>query len=492
MKAFIPYIAYLLISISLVACSHDIQITGTLDEDPTIFPDYKEVTIPVNIAPLNFVVQEAKGQSLQLVIEGQQQKINVTGDDGCFQIPQKAWKKLLEAEQGHDIKLTVCKKVNGEWKSMKPFSISIVPDKVDKYIAYRLVAPGYIFWEKMGIYQRNLENFDQTPIFENKITTYNCVNCHSFPNRNPEKMVFHMRARHAGMVYLDHDKIEKLNTKTDQTITPLVYPYWHPSEKYAAFSTNQTRLAVFTHNVNYMEVYDFESDIELYNFEKHEIFSSPLLSSKKAFETFPTFSPDGKSLYFCSADSVAPMPGSYLDTHYSLCRIDFDAETETFGDKVDTLYNARETKMSVSFPRISPDGKYLVFTLHKYGNFSIWQKDADLYMLNLTDNNIYPLKEINTDQSESYHSWSDNNRWMVFSSRRIDGLYTRPFFTYIDENGKAHKPFMLPQKNPQQFYDNLLYSYNIPEFIKDKVTFDRHAIAKHMRESDGIDVTYKK
>ena len=147
--------------------------------------------------------------------------------------------------------------------------------------------------------------------------------------------------------------------------------------------------------------------------------------------------------------------------------------------------------MSVSFPRISPDGKYLVFTLHQYGNFSIWQKDADLYMLNLADNTIQPMDEINTDQSESYHSWSDNNRWMVFSSRRIDGLYTRPFFTYIDENGKAHKPFMLPQKNPQQFYDNLLYSYDLPEFIKDKVTFDRHAIAKHMRDDAGFDVTYK-
>lgn len=492
MKFFTKYIGCFIFCLSLAACNHDIQITGSINEEPNIFPDYKDVTIPVNIAPLNFILQDAKGIPTRLVIEGQQQKITVKGDDGYFEIPQKAWKKLLETEQGSKINLTVCKKVGGEWKSMKPFSISIVKDKVDKYIAYRLVAPGYIFWEKMGIYQRNLENFDQTPIFENKITTYNCVNCHSFPSRDPNKMILHMRTRNGGMVYLNHDKIEKLNTKTDETISPLVYLYWHPSEKYAAFSTNQTRLAVFTHNVNYMEVYDSESDVVLYNLEKKEIFSSPLISSKKAFETFPSFSPDGKSLYFCSADSVAPMPGVYLDTHYSLCRIDFDAETETFGDKVDTLYNARDTKMSVSFPRVSPDGKYLAFTLHQYGNFSIWQKDADLYMLDLSNNNIYSLDEINSDQSESYHSWSDNNRWMVFSSRRVDGLYTRLFFTYIDENGKAHKPFMLPQKHPQRFYENLLFSYNLPEFIKDKVTFNRHAIGKHMRESESINVTYKK
>ena len=184
------------------------------------------------------------------------------------------------------------------------------------------------------------------------------------------------------------------------------------------------------------------------------------------------------------------MPGSYLDTHYSLCRIDFDAETETFGDKVDTLYNARDTKMSVSFPRISPDGKYLVFTLHQYGNFSIWQKDADLYMLNLADNTIQPMDEINTDQSESYHSWSDNNRWMVFSSRRIDGLYTRPFFTYIDENGKAHKPFMLPQRDPE-YNLLLLKSFNVPEFSYNAVSISQAEMEHAIRFTEADMAAYK-
>ena len=218
MKFYTKYIGCLIFCLSLAACNHDIQITGSLNEEPNIFPDYKDVTIPVNIAPLNFVLQDAKEIPTRLVIEGKQQKITVKGDDGYFEIPQKAWKNLLENEQGSTINMTVCKKVGGEWKGMKPFSVSIVKNKVDKYIAYRLVAPGYIFWEKMGIYQRNLENFDQTPIFENKITTYNCVNCHSFPSRDPNKMILHMRTRNGGMVYLNNDKIEKLNTKTDQTI----------------------------------------------------------------------------------------------------------------------------------------------------------------------------------------------------------------------------------------------------------------------------------
>ena len=216
------------------------------------------------------------------------------------------------------------------------------------------------------------------------------------------------------------------------------------------------------------------------------------MRNDRDLHSFPTFSPDGKSLYFCSAKAVSPMPQRYKEVHYDLCRIDFDAVNGTFGTKVDTVYNASKDSMSVSFPRVSPDGKYLVFTRHQYGNFSIWHKDADLYIVNLMTGEAAPMTDINSNDVDSYHSWSSNSKWMVFSSRRIDGLYTRPFFTYIDKEGKAHKPFMLPQKNPKKFYQDFVYSYNIPEFVKDKVVLDRYHIAKEMRNSKGIDITYKK
>ena len=487
----VKHILLPVVALLICSCAGDVKIVGDTGEEPDIFPDYKEVTIPVNIAPLNFVLNDAEGADTRLFIEGAQQRIVVKGDDGSFDIPLRKWKKLLEKAQGEKLTLTIARKYDDGWKTLRPFTISVVADKVDPYIAYRLIAPGYIVWKKMGIYQRCVEDFTQSPIFENKLTTYNCVNCHMFQSRNPERIIFHARNRHGGMVYADKNKIEKLNTKTDKTITPLVYGFWHPAADYVAFSTNQTRLVNFMHNENYMEVYDFESDVVVYNTVTHEIMSCPQLSSSKAFETFPAFSPDGKSLYFCSADSVAPLPERYLETHYSLCRIDFDAATGTFGNHVDTLYNARQTKMSVSFPRISPDGRYLCFTLHKYGNFSIWQRDADLCMIDLSTGQMQMLDDVNSQQSESYHSWSSNNRWMVFSSRRVDGLYTRPFFTYIDKQGHAHKPFMLPQRNPRKFYSELMYSYNIPEFIEGKVTLSQQAIARFMRNTEPERVIYK-
>ena len=178
-----------------------------------------------------------------------------------------------------------------------------------------------------------------------------------------------------------------------------------------------------------VEVFDEASDVVVYDVERHEIVTADLLSSKDAFETFPTFSPDGRSLYFCSSRAVNPMPAGFRDVKYSLCRVDFNPEDCAFGTVVDTLFNARTHDASVSFPRISPDGRLLVFALSDYGNFSIWHKEADLYAADLQDGRIYEMSALNSDDAESYHSWSSNSRWLVFGTRRDDGLYTKAYFS---------------------------------------------------------------
>lgn len=353
-------------------------------------------------------------------------------------------------------------------------------------MAYRLIDPGYELWNKMGIYQRDLESYTQIPIIENKMSGNNCVNCHSFCMQDPNKMLFHMRETFPGTILVDGDKIEKLNTKTKETISPLVYPSWHPSGKYVAFSVNTTKQAFHLNDRNRVEVYDEASDVVVYDVEKHEIVTASNIFSKDAFETFPTFSPDGKTLYFCTAEA-RPIPQEYSEVKYNLCSVSFDPVTRAFGAQVDTLYNAKSGGMSASFPRVSPDGRYLLYTLSGYGNFSIWHKDADLYMADLQTGTSRPLVEVNSDDVESYHSWSSNSRWFVFSSRRIDGLYTRPYIAYVDEDGKVGKPFLLPQKDAG-FYQSFMKSFNIPEFITGKVKVRGRVLAIKAKEDKGTDV----
>ncbi|MBP8912179.1 MAG: hypothetical protein KBI32_11815, partial [Phycisphaerae bacterium] len=66
-------------------------------------------------------------------------------------------------------------------------------------------------------------------------------------------------------------------------------------------------------------------------------------------------------------------------------------------------------------------------------------------------------------------SWSSNSRWIAFSSKRQGGVFTRTYFSYVDETGKVHKPFVLPQKDPA-CYDSLLETYSVPELITGPVT----------------------
>ena len=472
-----------------VSCGQRISVSGNIEESPEIFPDYAGVTIPSNIAPLNF--SYLGDEPAALIVEGKSGARQFTGHKGLFSFPMSYWRKLMENNAGSDVNLTITVKRGGKWLAFKPFTISISADKIDPYLSYRLIPPGYQAWKKVGIYQRNLETYSQTAIFENSLTGGNCVNCHTYCQRDPSKMLFHARADFGGTAMILDDKVEKLNTKTDSTISALVYPYWHPSGKYVAFSVNATNQNFFSHNKNRIEVYDSASDVVVYDVDKHEITWSPLTRSKDSFETFPTFSPDGRSLYFCSAKAVSPMPQEYSKVKYSLCRIDFNPENASFGDKVDTLYNGAWNGKSVSFPRISPDGKFLVFTLHEYGNFSIWHKDADLWAINLLTEDVFPLDAANSEDVDSYHSWSGNSRWLVFSSRRIDGLYTRPFFCHIDENGQASKPFLLPQKNPQEYYADQMNSYNLPELMERKATVNAHDIASTLRDTPGTDITVR-
>ena len=478
---------YILLFFVLVSCSGSVVADKELEQIPEIFPDYVDVTIPTNIAPLNFVLVE-KPEDARSFFSVENESFEVKASKGSFVIPVSKWKKLLRAAEGKQVEVKVLYKSGKDWVAYAPFYIHVAKETIDPYIAYRLIEPGYELWNRMGIYQRNLENYSESAIMENKMSGGNCMNCHSFYERNPEKMLFHMRGTYPCTILMNEGKIEKLNTKTEQTISSLVYPSWHPGGRYIAFSVNDTKQAFHVNDKNRVEVYDDASDVVVYDTHKHEIVTTPLLFSKEMFETFPTFSPDGQTLYFCSAKPY-PMPEQFTEIKYSLCAISFDPENRSFGSKVDTLYQAQTEGKSVSFPRVSPDGKYLLYTLSGYGNFSIWHKDADLYMVNLKTKEHFPLTAANSDDVESYHSWSSNGRWVVFSSRRIDGLYTRPYIVYIDENGQSAKPFLLPQKDVE-FYHRFMKSYNIPEFITGKVKNQGAKIGKKAKTEEGINLKF--
>ena len=415
------FYCFLVAAILFCACSEDWKNGKRLGEKPVLFPDYAQTTIPYNIAPLNFTVR-ADGCRVSVLLEAGVVKFKVEAPDGKVRIPEKKWKRLLQEAKDDSVRVTVARKKGDRWEIWQPVSLNVAADPVDPYLVYRLIEPGYALWNKMGIYQRGMESFDETTVYENKMTDYNCVNCHSFCGHDPDKMLFHLRAKLAGTVLVDGDEVELLDTKTDKTISAFTYPYWHPSGRYIAFSINRTTQQL--HSTQRTEVYDTASDVIVYDVERHTFLSVPGLASQSSFDTFPSF---------------------------------------------------------------SPDGRFMLCTLSGYGTFPIWHKDADLYMIDLKSGvGSYP-ETLNSNDTESYHSWSSNGRWVVFSSRRLDGLYTRPFIAYVGKDGKTGKPFLLPQKEAD-YYAGLMKSYNIPEFVTGKVTNRSYQI-RRLAEQGGISVS---
>ena len=98
--------------------------------------------------------------------------------------------------------------------------------------------------------------------------------------------------------------------------------------------------------------------------------------------------------------------------------------------------------------------------------------------------------KVNSEDTDSYHSWSSNSRWIAFSSRRLDGLYTRIYIGYMSESGELEKAFLLPQQDVD-YYKRFMKSYNIPEFTTHKVNVNVAEI-REMALKQRVKVTLKK
>ena len=491
----IPHFSFLISLLFLAACDEKVSDARQEAAQPRIYPDYVGVTIPVNIAPLNFCMADETALLVDAVIADSRGN-SLHSQGGAVDFDLDDWHALLGQNPGDSLTVTVSAKFDDGWHTYSPFSVYVSPDSIDYGLCYRLIEPGYEVWSKMGIYERDLSTFDERPLIEN--TQFEgCVNCHSFNRGNPADMSLHIRGPHgATLLRRDYGPVTAYNTKTPQTLGLCVYPYWHPSGRYIAYSTNATSQLFHSAHPNRIEVFDTASDLQVYDVERNELLLSPLLKQDSIYETFPVFSADGHSLYFCAARpplSFGEGAGvGLLDSiRYNLCRIDFDPSTGTFGDQIDIIIDAAAQRKSVSFPRPSYDGRFLCYTLSDYGQFSIWHHEADLYLLDLSgEDRIRPLTQANSPDTESFHNWSTNSRWLVFSSRRDDGLFTRPYFCHVDTASTVTKAFMLPQRNPRRFYRDRFFSFNVPDFITGPTRFDSRqasrAINSESRKDFGV------
>jgi hypothetical protein len=482
---------------TLVACGNKVPVNYDVSAElPHIYPDYANVTIPVNMAPLTFQAEGTCDGIVARMTAGEEvvvcggSKIQPDADD---------WQRLTASAKGDAISVEVFIRQNDQWTRFKPFNIYVSPDSIDPYISYRLIAPSYIAYEGLTISQRCLENYDESVIYDNMLCTESsntkgqCINCHNYQQYNPERMQFHARQHQGGTIIAYDGKIRKINMKSDSLLSAGVYPAWHPQLNLIVYSTNATFQTFHITNPDKIEVFDTQSDLIAYDVEKNEV--TNIERDTLEFEVFPCWAPDGRTLYYASAhfeyqdtiDHSYELIQRFREVRYNIYKKTFDPKTRQFGPR-ELVFDAAAMEQSATLPRVSPDGRFLMFALAPYGVFHIWHREADLWMLDLTTGEARNMKELNSDDVESYHSWSSNGRWVVFSSRRYDGNYTRPFIAHVDKDGRATKPFELPCADPD-YHRQFMRSYNIPEFMRGPVTLRPQDFADALK-CDGEPVKY--
>ncbi|MHC4745072.1 MAG: TolB family protein [Planctomycetota bacterium] len=276
--------------------------------------------------------------------------------------------------------------------------------------------------------------------------------------------------------------------------TKFGYTSWHPSGRIAAYSINHVTQFFHTARDEVRDVVDLDSLLAYYVIETAEVKTTPALAKKQRLETYPTWSPDGRYLYFCSAlkdwSDVGSIPEDYDKIKYDLMRISYDVENDRWGDP-ETVLAAKDTGLSILLPRISPDGRWLVFCMCDYGCFPVYRASSDLYVIDLKEAERsgryeYRRLDINSDKSESWHSFSSNSRWIAFSSKRGSDPFTRSYLAYIDDKGRVHKPFVLPQKDPTH-YDSCLWTYSAAELIAEPVGLRKEKLGRVVRGSAKIE-----
>ena len=202
----------------------------------------------------------------------------------------------------------------------------------------------------------------------------------------------------------------------------------------------------------------------------------PGADDPKYVQTDGVWSHDGKWIVFARAEARDPRPkgqpaalhaldGNETQIQYELYRIPFN---DGKGGTPERIVGASRNGMSNNFPKISPDGKWIVFVQCKNGQ--LMRPDSQLYILPFRGGAARRLRA-NTRLMNSWHSFSPNGRWLVFSSK-ARSPYTQMYLTHIDADGNDSPAILIDNATAANRAVNIPEFANIPADGIDDINVD--------------------
>lgn len=463
------------------------DIITELSVSATVFPDYADTLIlPPNIAPLDFRILSDSFSSgpycVRLYVQSSAGELTDSlhlETKRFVRFSLSSWQRCLKEAamcEGNLIVNIFGQNKEGNWVKYAPKIWRVVSDSIDPYLVYRVGPYGDNPGHNLQICERSLSDFSQRILMDNRFTDYSCMNCHTNSNNNSQKLMIHLRWQHAGTLIIDGEKTWKIAIPEGYPDLRLVYPSWSRDGRYIAFASPRIQAFYYANKFSTQDIIsDTLGKILLYDLEENRLFSCPELTDDRYEFSFPAWNPDGNKLYFCRADKTQDPK----DFKYNLCVIDFNTKSQAFG-KTKLVHNFKADGKSVSIPQVHPDGRYILTTTLPSGSFPAHNL-GDLSLTDLWTGKVRDVDELNTPDSERYHHWSSNGRWVVFGSQRTNGGTALIYISYFDCRGRFSTPFVLPQ-NEDNFYLKNTRSFLFPTLSRTKAPMNLKKWEKAAKE----------
>ncbi len=237
-----------------------------------------------------------------------------------------------------------------------------------------------------------------------------------------------------------------------------------PDGQYAVTTLNEAVYSANFTDYRFLQVfYPTRGILAIHNRATGRIEPLPGADDPRYVHTGASWSPDGQSLIFSRAEARDPYPAgrllpryandpNELPMQYDLYRIPFNGGR---GGNPEPVAGASSNGMSNTFPKVSPDGKWIVFVRCRNGQ--LMRPDSELYIVPAAGGRARRM-DCNTPVMNSWHSFSPNGRWLVFSSK-WRSPYTQMLLAHIDENGNDSPPILVEDATAGN------RAVNIPEFV---------------------------